>query len=282
MENSGQFLFKDDSACWYIAQGEKWVGPLRASDVYAMIQDHQISWVHYVWKKGQSGWNRVCEVKPFQEYAPTQPKPKVKPSVKPAVESSDYHKKWFLHYNDSQFGPFSQAEVIRFLQIGKINPRVHAWAQGMANWQRIESISELSSHTEKKDVSPPSFQKTKGSSHSEGGAHFSGQEQRSSPRRPLLAKMILSDDQSVIIGMCRDISVGGMQVLTDEAPVKVGTLIKLNVSPSTNETGPNIPPFVAEGKVVRILEDGRGFSFRFTKLSDTARKSVEIYIEAIG
>jgi c-di-GMP-binding flagellar brake protein YcgR len=94
--------------------------------------------------------------------------------------------------------------------------------------------------------------------------------------------MILSDDQSVIIGMCRDISVGGMQVLTDEAPVKVGTLIKLNVSPSTNETGPNIPPFVAEGKVVRILEDGRGFSFRFTKLSDTARKSVEIYIEAIG
>jgi hypothetical protein len=34
---------------------------------------------------------------------------------------------------------------------------------------------------------------------------------------------------------------------------------------------------VAEGMVVRILEDGRGFSFRFEKLPENARKSIEKY-----
>ena len=282
MENSGPFLFKDDSVCWYVAEGEQWTGPMKASEVYEMIQNHQISWVHFVWKKGQPGWQRVCEVAPFEEYAPSQSQPKSKPTDQPPQPAFQGERKWFLHYNESQFGPFSHTEVVNSLRIEKITPRVHAWCQGMVNWERIERIAEFQGVGQGTEVIPPQFRKSKKAAQNDSfvqGQQYD-QQQRIHPRRPLVAKMILSDDQSVILGVCRDISMGGMQVLIDEAPVKTGILIRMNVSPSTNETGPTISPFVAEGKVVRILEDGRGFSFRFTKLSDTAKKSIETYIES--
>ncbi len=80
-------------------------------------------------------------------------------------------------------------------------------------------------------------------------------------------------------GVCRDISVGGMQILCDRVPGEAGTHVKLNVSP----TGPGAPePFTAEGVIVRVLEDGHGFSFRFDNLDDAARKAIERYIQSEG
>ena len=66
-----------------------------------------------------------------------------------------------------------------------------------------------------------------------------------------------------------------MQVLMDHSPGPAGTALKLNVNPQ-----PNMPGFACEGVVVRILEDGRGFSFRFTSLSGDAKSAIEKYIGA--
>ena len=79
----------------------------------------------------------------------------------------------------------------------------------------------------------------------------------------------------MITGICRDISVGGMQVLTDTLPGPVGTAVRLNVTPPSDS---GLKAFVAEGTVVRILEDQRGFSFRFTSISEDAKSSIERYI----
>ena len=85
----------------------------------------------------------------------------------------------------------------------------------------------------------------------------------------------MTNESELVTGMCRDISIGGMQVLTDEVPGEVGTKIRLHVEPPKDS---GLKAFVAEGTVVRILEDRRGFSFRFSKLSDEAKKSIESYI----
>jgi hypothetical protein len=71
-----------------------------------------------------------------------------------------------------------------------------------------------------------------------------------------------------------------MQVLTDQVPGPVGTKLKLNVSPAGK--GKKLDAFIAEGEIVRILEDGRGYSFRFTQLAPAARKSIESYIQSTG
>ena len=97
----------------------------------------------------------------------------------------------------------------------------------------------------------------------------------------MVAQVLMSDEQTVIVGICRDISIGGVQVLADRSPAPVGSKLKMNISPSGDGSSRDFQPFVAEGVVVRILEDERGFSFRFNRLSDAAKKSIEDYIESI-
>ncbi len=288
MENSGKIFFDDDSPQWYIALGTEWVGPLSASDVYARIQKGQITWAHFVWRKGQAEWKRICDTKTFQAVVPQQPskgvqkeiKTALKPGLRPRggppsapAEEVSLIQNWYLYYNHSQYGPFSEEEILRFLKVGKIDGRAHCWRDGMKNWERLDRVSEF-----KKISSRP----LQGSSHSSAQSQTAGlnTEQRAAPRRPLVAKILMTDEQSVIVGVCRDISVGGLQVLTHRIPANVGAKLKMNISPSSNESGDQIEPFVAEGVIVRILEDGRGFSFRFERLSERARQAIESYFES--
>ncbi|OFZ21989.1 MAG: hypothetical protein A2X94_16155 [Bdellovibrionales bacterium GWB1_55_8] len=278
MENTSDVLFKDDVPQWYIAEGEKWVGPLTAADVYQKVVSQEISWAHYVWKPGQPEWKRICDLKTFQGAVPSIPKKavlqEVKEAAKPAVRQTTRRaaptpaapskplgasdKIWFLYYNQAQFGPFSADEITRSLKSGKIHKKVFGWRDGMPNWLRLEEIAEY------KNISAPP------------GKPAARSEQRSAPRRPLVAKIVMADDSAIHVAMCRDISIGGMQVLTDKVPGKVGKKIRMNVS----STGGELPPFVAEGQIVRVLEDQRGFSFRFDRLSEDARKTIEAYIRA--
>lgn len=284
MENSGHNLFEDNTPQWYVAVGERWVGPLSSSEVYEQIVAQKITWAHYVWKKGQPDWKRLCDVKSFQSVVPHQPaksvQKEIKETAKPVVKQSAGRREtaraelpemmegrvWYLHYNDAQFGPYSQEEISRYLQVGKIHSRIHAWREGMANWQRLEQISVFSQSISK---SPPK-------------SAPQAVEQRSDPRRPLVAKILLSNDQSVIVGVCRDISIGGMQVLTERLPGKAGSRLKMNISPSSpvsQASSHQIEAFVAEGVIVRILEDGRGFSFRFQNLNEKSKQAIEAYID---
>jgi hypothetical protein len=317
MENTG-VLFEDDSPQWYLAVGDRWVGPLSASDVYQKIQTGVVTWAHFVWKPGQPEWKRLCDVKPFAQAVPAAPARDVRDSAKEAAKPvirqvsrrggtpppnpsrgdsrpappKPPSRKWFLYYNQSQFGPFSSEEVERYLRIGKIHGRVHIWRDGMKNWDRLETVDRFTAALTESERAAPSkppsgvekgeSPRTKGkatkpqatSAKSEEGRR----EQRAAPRRPLVAKIILAAEDSVIVGVCRDISVGGMQVLTDRVPGVTGSRVKLNVSPASSDEKMRIEPFVAEGSIVRILEDGRGFSFRFDRLPETARHAIESYI----
>lgn len=315
MENTGKVLFEDDSPQWYVAMGSRWIGPLAATDVYQRITTHEITWAHFVWRPGQADWERICDVPTFQGAVPTTPTKDVqqqvkeasKPSIRTAAPASrkagspppkpankarneEEARIWFLYYNDSQFGPFSGEEISRFLRVGKIHGRVHIWKDGMGDWERLESIERFADDVEEaKRVRDAKRAATSGSpakgaraDRSEEGGREAG-EQRKAPRRPLIAKILMADDKVLTAAVCRDISVGGMQVLTDRIPGEPGAKIKLNVSPAGGKGGTkvgqkSIAPFVAEGTIVRILEDGRGFSFRFHRLPDSSRQAIEDYI----
>jgi len=290
MENTGKILFEDDTKpLWFIALGDRWVGPLSATEVYEKILNQEITWAHYVWKSGLDDWKRICDVPTFQAAVPSRPAEDIQIEVKEAaapviktVSKSGQkttppkipvkERTWYLYYNETQFGPFSFQEVCRFLKIGKIHGRVHAWETGMDDWEKLQDIDQFRASVSESKKSPP-----KVPSKSETNKPKSD-EQRRGPRKPLIARIVMADENSVVMGICRDISIGGMQVLTDEIPGLPGTKIKLNVSPAGDKRGGSIGPFVAEGTIVRILEDGRGFSFRFEKLPEEARRAIETYI----
>ena len=282
MENSGKILFGEPKPEWYVASGVQWVGPLTSEEVYERILSHQLTWAHYVWRKDQSQWKRICEVEEFQSSLPTRPASMLRKEIlekeagKPAVRKSarklgtpSEDRLWYLHFNDSQFGPFSVSEIERFLTLGKIHSRVHVWRDGMKNWERLEKNETFKKNVKLTLPVAPEF--------SQVGAVR--EEQREEPRRPLVAKILMADEQSVIVGVCRDISTGGLQVLADTIPANVGARLKMNISP-TADAGKKIEAFVAEGVIVRILEDGRGFSFRFEKLSESAKQAIENYVNS--
>jgi hypothetical protein len=286
MENSGKIFFEDDGPHWYVALGDRWLGPMSAADVYAQILTGKLTWAHFVWKSGQKSWTRICDSPDFKVAVPELPSqdvinevkkeassPNVKktppPTPRGAAAEGQAEKIWFLYYSDSQYGPFSKEEVERFLHVGRIHRRVHVWMDGMKNWDRIENVP-----TFQDAVVETGIQAAKAASSEDTGRMQ--KEQRSSPRAPLVAKIMVAAGQLISVAMCRDISVGGMQVLTDKLPGDVGAKVKLNVSSN------QIEPFVAEGVIVRILEDKRGFSFRFDRLPDNAKRAIEAYISSSG
>ena len=319
MENTGKILFRDDSPQWYVAVGKKGVGPMTTAELYEKINRGLLTWVDFGWKKGQKSWERLCDLDDLKSLMPSRPgqdiqrrvqksvdseaaeSPAVRPSSRASRKSTDSSpaqasqpsapptspaaeaKAWYLHANATQYGPFTEKEVLRALEIGKINSRVHAWSSGMSGWERLERISIFQTHTAPSAKSGSTAASKVGSS-SAGSPRVEKSTQvsdkRETPRLPMIAQVLMADEQTVIVGICRDISIGGLQVLTDRAPAPVGSRLKMNISPSGDGSGKGFQPFVAEGVVVRVLEDGRGFSFRFNRLADAARRSIEEYIES--
>jgi hypothetical protein len=302
MENTGKVLFEDDTPQWYIALGSRWIGPLSAEDVYQKVLGQEITWAHFVWRPGQPDWKRICDIATFQTAVPSvpnrsltdevkeaskpgirtaaQPKPAGKAAAPPPPTRKAEERIWFLYYNDAQYGPFSSDEISRFLRVGKIHGRVHIWKDGMTEWERLEEIERFADDVaEAKRVRAA----RKGAAGAERDVSSkTAREQRKTPRRPIVAKIYVANSEMLSVAVCRDISIGGMQVLTDRIPGAPGARIKMNVSPAGGaraERGVRtIEPFVAEGVIVRILEDGRGFSFRFDKLPEHSRRVIEDYI----
>lgn len=269
MENTSRIFFEDDRPQWYLAQGSESVGPFTASQIHQRIEAGTLSLAHFAWKSGQSEWKRICDIKTFQVLVPAAPKA-TKPTVKaarakaPPPPPAASNTAWYVYAQNAEHGPFSQVEIARLLEVGKIAASTFLWSEGMTQWEPLEKVPAFAGSKPARKFDQPT-----GSAKSE---------KRGTPRRPFVAQIRLTNDQEFITGVCRDISIGGMQVLTDKIPGEVGVRIKLNITP----TGGRIPAFVTEGVIVRILEDGRGFSFRFVKLPDAAQALIQDYVANEG
>ncbi|MGE0617154.1 MAG: GYF domain-containing protein [Bacteriovoracia bacterium] len=293
MENTGDRILDDSTPHWYVAAGEQLSGPLTSKEVLRRIESHELSWGHFIWKGPKGAWVRICDCPTFRDLAPAEPgsavktkasarakeqadAAKPKPKVKKA-ESADTlevePRDWFLYFNHSQYGPFSLSEVERYLKIGKINGRVHAWRDGMDGWHRLKEIEDFKGIVKKLAASGEETITVELEQPRAPGDRTI--DLRSTPRKPMVARIMLAHQDGIMVGVCRDISVGGMQILTEKPPGPIGTRVRMNVTPTEEN---HFDPFVAEGVVVRVLEDGRGFSFRFEKLNADATKAIEKYI----
>lgn len=263
MENTNTIQFKDDQPVFYLAEGESYQGPYRPSEVYSMLQAKKISWVDYCFREKEGQWLRIADHPVFKtiQAAPPKPMPKVAPPPPPPKAEPEIQ--WFLYQNETQTGPYAAQELKRLSSSGQLTPGAFVWHDKFTEWKPYADVPEL------KSAPPTSVLKTVPSEPAKP------EDRRTAPRKPLVAQIFLTNNKEIITGICRDISIGGMQVLAEPIPGHVGEAIRLNVTPP--ETS-GLKPFVAEGVIVRILEDKRGFSFRFTNLSTEAKSAIERYI----
>lgn len=264
MENTHALLQNDKALKWYTVVAGRPQGPLSASEILGKIRSGELNLGSHLWKEGFSGWTRVYDVIDFKGLLPSEPSASLIAEIQKATQASppplspqqkEELRTWFVQLDgDKQYvGPISDSEVAGHMSGGRIHAKTFMWKKGMKDWLTADSIPQWASQLPKESAKKSA-------------------EKRSAPRKPFEAKILLTDGEEVGEAVCRDISVGGMQLLMDHVPGSAGTKLRLNVSPSAGKS------FACEGEIIRVLEDGRGFSFRFSSLPDDAKKAIEQYI----
>ncbi len=254
-----QIEFSSNDPSLFLASGESYVGPFRPSEVFEKLQKAEVSWVDHCYRETEGKWMRICDHPLFTMLQPEAPKPKPKLAAPPPPpRAAAPAVKWFLFQNETQTGPYLDSELKRLIQVGQVMAGAFVWQESFADWRPIREVPEFSTGAA-----------------AQAQVQAKATERRAAPRKPLVAQIYLTNQKEISSGVCRDISIGGMQVLTDSIPGSAGDIIRLNVMPPVS-TG--LKPFVAQGVIVRILEDKRGFSFRFTDIHQDARASIERYV----
>jgi len=255
------------SVDWYFVEGEKRVGPIEEDQLIKKIKDGALGENNFVWKKGFDNWKKIKDVDEligFEDESAEIPTI-VKSSNKRDIDwgSIKENEKVFLIKigidrggKEVEYGPYSLNILKKAALEGRINGKTLLFVSGMNSWEFISDlpIYDVIFDDQKEDLS--------------------GEERRKNRRKPFVARMFYHNDSIVYEGICRDISVGGLQVLVDGFPGEIGDDISLNVHPENTDYS-----FVAGGKIVRILEGDQGFSLRFMNLSDEAINSIEDYLD---
>lgn len=252
---------------WFYVQNGERVGPVEESEIKDKIQVGDLGAEDFVWIKGFDNWKAIKDTAEFAEVsAQSIPEPE-EVDAPPVIEEislgnyGDNEKRFFIRIGmdrggvATDYGPYTKAVLKKLYKENRINGKTLFFTQGMVNWITLAEVKDFEQVFE--DV-PPAIDDI---------------EKRDSIRKPFIAKMFIANNDKVYEGLCRDISVGGMQVLVAEFPGSPGEKVNINVHPDNSDFN-----FTASGKIVRLLDGNSGFSFIFENLDDTAKSSIQEYI----
>lgn len=286
---------------YYVLEGER-KGPVDANIVQDLYSKGMLNGEDYVWKKGFDNWVKISDTdefirastpKPQLQSIPTPPEPQQttsaqpaqpvqqvapSPQVKPAPQAQtipnpiSYHEASFVGIEPNvkiffiktgadrggqgaEYGPFSINILKKLFNENRINEKTFCFTKGIETWCPLSSFEGFQAVFNK--VPEP----------------IEDIDKRAFKRKPLIARMFIENNNQLFEGICRDVSIGGMQVLVDRFPGKAGERISINVHPENTDHH-----FTASGEIVRLLDGGLGFSFRFINLSDEAVRAINSYI----
>jgi len=257
---------------WYYVINKERMGPVSEADIISKIKNHEIDEMTYVWRKGLNNWVYLKDVeelssqtKILNEAGDGEPMPEVigdDPSVEFDWNDLDHDAKIFTikigvdrGQEESIYGPYSLDTLKKLLQQERVNEKTLIFAPGFSKWTFLADTPVIENLG---DGLPPKISEV---------------DRRQYSRRPFVARLLFHDRQKVMDGICRDISIGGLQIIVADLPCKKGDEISMNVHPDNSDYC-----FVAKGKIVRVLEGGNGFSLRFIDLGDEAKAAIQDYI----
>lgn len=253
---------------WYYVQKGNRHGPVGIDVIESMITKQELKSDDFVWKKGFENWKKIKEVPELEvkeaPAAPAFPPEMAKLPVKEIKlsELTPDERVIFIRIGADRggvatdYGPFSIKQLKQLFKENRINGKTLVFVSGMKEWKLL---ADLPDYQQVFEELPPIIQEA---------------DRRLAIRKPFIARLFVQNNKSLFEGICRDISIGGMQVLLDNFKGNSGDKISINVHPENSDYH-----FTASGVVVRILEGNSGFSFRFQGLSDEAKRSIEKYIQ---
>ena len=266
------------SSQWYYVSGKDRVGPVEKEQLAALVSENSLNGDSFVWRKGLESWQHlkdVAELAPLlAPPEPPPPPPPPPPTPLPIAKIDEPKFSWEqIEDNvqvvsikigadrgcpEAEYGPFTITALDKLFKENRINKKTFIYTPGMENWQFLGDT--------------PLFARFSGESNS--GIEES--ERRQGTRRPFVARLLFTDQDAIFEGVCRDISVGGLQILIANFPGTVGQSVNMNVHPDNSEHC-----FMATGKIVRLLDGGAGFSIRFDSLGPEAQSAINNYVSSI-
>ncbi len=270
---------------WYYVQGNERVGPVEEAELKELYDSGTLNEDSYVWKKGFDNWAHLKDVDELSAI--------LAPSSAPAFEIEDnddvdeipvmggsfegpaaveeplfdlssigQNEKVFsikVGYDrggqETEYGPFSLNQLGRAFTEQRINEKTFIFTPGMSTWVLLGDFDRFD---EIAGGLPP---------------QITPEDRRINVRKPFVARLFFHDNSQVYEGVCRDISVGGLQILVSDFPCEIGDNVSMNVHPDNSNYH-----FTASGRVVRKLEGNAGFSLRFDGLNQEAQEAIQNYI----
>jgi hypothetical protein len=150
------------------------------------------------------------------------------------------------------------------IKSGKMQGPLFAIGPGLEQWTEIESVPEL------EDILNlmRGIEKTQLS------------DKRKGQRAELIAvvRFHFKEDppQTNHIGICRDLSTGGMMIISQHLPPRDAAIAQIEIHPEEEST---VEPFAATGVVRHILDDKSGFSIEFAHIPNKAIQQIEQHIK---
>lgn len=250
---------------YYVDNNGDRQGPIELSEMQSLLAGGDLSDEGYVWKKGMSDWTKAKEIEELivedSDEAPSDDIPEVISDGFELEKLAGGENCIFLQIGADrggapvEYGPYSLDLIKKLFKENRINAKTYVFLRGMPDWMMLADFKD---YAEIFEGVPPVIEE---------------KERRAGKRKPFVARMFFESDKQVYVGICRDVSIGGMQILVDHIPAPIGNKISINVHPENTEHH-----FVADGEVVRHLDGGQGFSFRFLDLKSDAKEAIEKYL----
>ena len=258
------------SANWYYVENNERVGPVDEKNFLDLIKSNVIDSETYVWKKGFDNWIQAKNLDELRNMIPHSSDSDNSDKKNENIEEDNIEFIWENISSDDQifilrvgedrgieakeYGPYSLAMISKLIEQKRVNHLTQIFAPGMSDWISLGEV----------EVFRDSF-----------SDELEFIERRTTKRCPISARVFLSGEEHFFQGVCRDISIGGAQILVANFSGKEGDIVKINMHFEDGSFA-----FSATGKVMRLLDRVGGFAMRYTDLSSESINIINNYIES--
>ncbi len=241
---------------WYYVRNGERLGPVQNNELSELIQTQELKPTDFIWTKGFKDWMKIAQVDEFKHLLEVAKPLSLEFKKLPENEKLIWIRTGMDRNGAAvDYGPFDKSTILKLFQEQRINGKTLIYTKQLTSWMPLADISDFEHFF---NQMPPVIEDA---------------DRRTSLRKPIVARLFIANKNQVFEGICRDVSIGGMQVLIADYPGGTGDRISINVHPDNTDYC-----FVADGVIVRMLEGNHGFSFRFDVLNEEAKSAIQKYI----
>ena len=257
---------------WYYVEDNERVGPVGEPEFSKLIDSGKVDENTYVWKKGFENWILLKYVE--DPIGDVQHSDGVEETSEELDDSSQHLSEAKITFD---WASVSKDSKIFTINVGKDRGRTQEQSYGPFSVDMLEKLKAENRICEQTLVFAPGMNEFITLAETplfNQGSDVSVDNRREHDRAPLVARLFFHNNSEFFEGVCRDISIGGMQVIVSGFKCQVGDSIKVNVHPVDSSL-----QFVADATVVRLLSDCEGICVRFSKMSPENLQKITQYID---